>query len=278
MNLHTPLIINLAPTGMLPTRSQSPYVPLTPQEIIENVRSCFALGVSMVHLHARDQDHHASNDVKLYADIIEGIRYHCPSIVIVTTTSGRNTQDITQRASSLMLQGASRPDMASLTLGSMNFASTASINSPADITQLARIMHEQGIKPELEIFDLGMVNFAKILIDKGLLSPPFYFNIILGNPATAQLKLAHLASIVADLPEQSIWSVGGIGRYQTAANALGITMGHGVRTGLEDNLWYDNQRTQLASNQQFVTRIVSLARTLDRAIATPNDTRALLGL
>ncbi|MDE2430226.1 MAG: 3-keto-5-aminohexanoate cleavage protein, partial [Burkholderiales bacterium] len=134
------------------------------------------------------------------------------------------------------------------------------------------------IKPELEIFDLGMVNFAKILIDKGLLNPPYYFNIILGNPATAQSRLLHLATIVADLPQDSIWSVGGIGRYQTTANGLGVLLGHGVRTGLEDNLWLDDERTTHASNPQLVRKITIQAEALGRKIASPLQVRQMLGL
>lgn len=266
---------------MIPQRSQSALVPLYPDEIVACVLECVQVGVSMVHLHARDQSGSASEDPVIYRDIIQGIRAEAPQIVIVTTTSGRNTQDIARRASTLYLYELcenAHPDMASLTLGSMNFSQSASLNSPQDIMELARIMQANGIKPELEIFDLGMVNFAKILIDKGLISAPYYFNIILGNPGTAQLQLSHLSSIVADLPPQSIWSVGGIGRYQTRANLLGMTMGHGIRIGLEDNLWFDDQRTQLASNQQLVQRMHSLATTMGRDISTPEMTRTLLGL
>ncbi|MGZ8917577.1 MAG: 3-keto-5-aminohexanoate cleavage protein, partial [Methylobacter sp.] len=140
------------------------------------------------------------------------------------------------------------------------------------------IMRERGIKPELEVFDTGMVNFAKILIDKGLLTPPFYFNILLGNPGTAQATLLHLVAIVGDLPPQSIWSLAGIGRVQTRANGVGVVMGDGVRVGLEDNLWLDAARTQLATNSQLVQRVVDQAIALDRAIATPQAVRTLLGV
>lgn len=168
--------------------------------------------------------------------------------------------------------------MASLTLGSMNFATSASINEPKMITQLATIMLAEGIKPELEIFDAGMVNFAKILIDKGLLTPPFYFNILLGNPSTAQATLLQLATILSELPAQTIWSLGGIGRFQARSNALGVVMGDGVRVGLEDNLWWDLERTKLATNAELVQRIVCQAEALNRTIATPLEARARLGL
>ncbi|MFZ3003592.1 MAG: 3-keto-5-aminohexanoate cleavage protein [Undibacterium umbellatum] len=278
MSFSSPLIINLAPTGMVPVRSQSPHVPLTPAEIIADALACARLGASMLHIHARDEQELPSDDVNIYAEIIRGIRAQAPELIIVTTTSGRRTPTVEKRASSLYLATDVKPDMASLTLGSMNFSREASINAPDTIMRLAEIMQENSIKPELEIFDLGMVNFAKVLISKGLISPPYYFNIILGNPGTAQASLLHLATIVGDLPPDAIWSLGGTGKFQTTANGLGVLMGHGVRTGLEDNLWLDEGRTTLASNVQLVQRIVAQADALGRSIATPAQVRDMLGL
>lgn len=273
-----PLIINLAPTGMVPTRAQSPHVPLTPQEIAADVARCVGLGVSMVHLHARGEDENPTQDCGVYAEIIGSIRATHPDVVIVTSTSGRLVNQVDHRAAALFLNGSLKPDMASLTLGSMNFASSASINDPNTIIRLAEIMRERGIRPELEVFDTGMVNVAKILIDKCLIAPPFYFNILLGNPGTAQATLLNLAAIINDLPPQSVWSLAGIGRFQTRANGLGVVMADGVRVGLEDNLWLDANRTQLATNAQLVQRVVRQAQALDRAIATPQAVRIMLGL
>ena len=273
-----PLILNLAPTGMVPTRAQSPHVPLTPDEVVRDVVACAALGVSMVHLHARDAAGAPTEDAAIYTAMIEGIRARCPDLVIVTTTSGRVVQDVALRARTLQLEGAAKPDMASLTLGSMNFSSSASMNAPQTIMRLAQIMGERGIKPELEVFDLGMVNFAKVLIDKGLIAPPYYFNILLGSPGTAQLNLMHIAAIVADLPAGAIWSLAGIGRFQLQANGLGVVMADGVRTGLEDNLWRDQARTEQADNAQLVGRVVAQAQALGRPVASCLETRARLGL
>ena len=272
------LIINLAPTGLIPTRKQSPFVPLTPAEIAADVARCAELGTSIVHLHARSEDGSASDDPAVFADIIHRVRTNNPDIIITTTTSGRVVQDIERRAGTLYLKGDVKPDMASLTLGSMNFATEASVNSPSTIMRLAELMLKNGIRPELEVFDIGMINFAKILIQKGLIEAPYYFNFILGNPATAQATLLHLATMINDLPAQSFWSLGGIGRFQTKANALGIVMGDGVRVGLEDNLWLDDDRQHLASNLTLVERIVAQAKAQGRAIATPKEVRAQLGL
>jgi uncharacterized protein (DUF849 family) len=276
--LQTPLIINLAPTGMMPTRAQSPFVPLTPAEIADDVLRCAAQGVSMVHLHARAADGLPTDDPGVYAEIIGAIRARAPETVIVTTTSGRLVADVEKRAATLHLKDGLKPDMASLTLGSMNFARDASVNAPQTIMRLAEIMRERGIKPELEVFDLGMVNVAHMLIDKGLIQAPYYFNILLGNPGTAQATLLHLSAIVGSLPPDSVWSLGGIGRFQTQANALGVVMGHGVRVGLEDNLWLDDARTQLADNLQLVQRVAAQAAALGRPLASASQTRNLLGL
>jgi uncharacterized protein (DUF849 family) len=273
-----PLIINLAPTGMVPTRASTPHVPLTPTEIVADVGACIELGAAMVHLHARDAAGVPTDDAAIYADIVTGLRERHPATVIITTTSGRRFKEVERRASTLTLEGKAKPDMASLTLGSMNFASEASMNDPATIQRLAAIMRERGIRPELEVFDLGMINYAKVLIDKGLLEPPFYFNILLGNIATAQANLSHLAVMVADLPPQSFWSLAGIGRFQAPATALGATFAHGVRVGLEDNLWLDAGRTRLATNAALVRRALRLAEALERPIATPGQVRQWLQL
>lgn len=274
----SPLIINLAPTGMVPMPTQTPYVPINPKDIAEVALRCAELGASMIHIHARAEDGTPSTSASIFADIISKIRGKNSNLIITATTSGRMVKDVEDRAASLYLDKDLRPDMASLTLGSMNFARDASVNSPATIMRLAEIMLERGIKPELEVFDLGMVNFAKILIEKGLLAPPYYFNILLGNPSTAQANMLHIAMIVNELPPNSIWSLAGIGRFQKTANALGVVIGDGVRVGVEDNIWFDDNRTNLASNEMLVERVVKQSKALGRSIATPTEIRHRLGI
>lgn len=272
------LIIDLAPTGMVPTRAQSPHVPLSSAEIVADACAAVDAGAAIIHLHARDAQGEPSSEPDLFRPIIEGIRARRPQTVLTATTSGRKVNEVEARSAVLRLRGDARPDMASLTLGSMNFATQASVNAPATILRLAEVMLEQGIKPELEVFDLGMVNFARFMIGKGLLEPPYYFNILLGNLATAQLDLLHLATLVRELPENSIWALAGLGRHQWGANALGAVVAHGVRTGLEDNLWLDDARTQLATNVALVTRVAQLARAAGRDIASPAEVRQRLDL
>jgi len=273
------MIINFTPTGMIPTREMTPHVPLTPQEIASDILQCAELGSSMVHIHARDKDGSNTYKKEVYRDIITRVRKQNPDIVIVVSTSGRTFADFEKRAEVLELDGEAKPDMASLTLGSINFNKVASINPPEVILKLARRMKERGIKPELEVFDLGMVNCARYLIGKGLLDPPYYFNFILGNIAAAQASLLHLGLLIRELPENSFWSVGGVGRWQKTMNAIGVVSGEGgVRVGLEDNIWYDDKRTVLATNAMLVERVVQLAALVDRPLATARDARDMLEL
>ena len=253
-------------------------MPLTPEEIIADVQKCSKKGVSMVHLHARDKNGVPTYKKDFFAKIIAGIRAHDEKMVIIVSTSSRTYQEFRQRANVLDLKGDVKPDMASLTLSSVNFNKIASINAPDTIIKLAERMREKGIKPELEIFDLGMVNYGHYLIRKELIAPPYYFNIILGNIAAAQAKLLHLGLIVSELPENSYWSVGGFGDRQSAMNAIGAVEGDGVRTGIEDNIWYDEKRETLATNSALVKRVASFAKALGRQIATPSDVRRMLGL
>ena len=272
------LIVNLAPTGMIPTRKMTPHVPLTPEEIIADVQKCGKIGVSMVHLHARDNNGVPTYKKEVFAKIIAGIKDNDENMVIIVSTSGRTYQEFDQRSEVLDLEGDVKPDMASLTLGSVNFNKIASVNPPDIIIKLAEKMREKEIKPELEVFDLGMMNYAHYLIRKELIAPPYYFNIILGNIAAAQAKLLHLGLIVSELPENSYWSVGGVGDRQSAMNAIGVVEGDGVRTGIEDNIWYDEGRTTLATNYALVERVKAFAAALCRHIASPSDVRKMLGL
>jgi len=272
------LIINLAPTGMIPTKKMTPHVPESSAEIIADVLKCAPLGVSMAHLHARDDKGAPTYKKEIYQEIITGIKEKNKELIIVVSTSGRTYSEFSQRSDVLYLEGSSKPDMASLTLSSLNFNKITSINSPDMIFKLVEKMREKGIKPELEIFDLGMVNFAHYLIKKELLQPPYYFNILLGNIAAAQAKLLHLGLIISELPENSIWSVAGIGDSQCRMNAISIIDGGGVRVGLEDNIWFDEERAILATNYALVERLVKIATVVGRPIATSQEVRELLKL
>jgi uncharacterized protein (DUF849 family) len=272
-------ILNFTPTGMIPTKEMTSKVPLTPEEIVEQVNEVADMGVNMVHLHARDINTGLPTYKKeTYAEIISGIRKKNKDLVLCVSTSGRHFNEFERRSEVLELNGTLKPDFASLTLSSLNFNKQASINEPEMIKNLARKMLENNIKPELEAFDLGMINYAKYLIHKGLTHPPYYFNLILGNIACAQANILSLGLMIKELPEGSIWSVGGVGAPQLKMNVMSLVVGGGVRVGLEDNIWYDEERTRLATNREMVERILVIAKVLGRTPYTHQEAREVLGV
>lgn len=276
---HVDLVINFTPTGMVPTRVMTPYVPITPSEIIEDVRQAYEVGITSVHIHARDETTgEPTYKAETYREIIEGIRDFAPDLVICVSLSGRNWSEFEKRIEPLTLEGKAKPDMGSLTLSSLNFPKQASVNSPETIVALAGEMASRNIKPELEAFDTGMINFARYLAKKELIKPPFYFNLIFGNIANAQADFLHAGLMVRELPGDSLWSMGGIGDSQLCMNSIAIAMGGGVRVGLEDNIWYDKDRTVLARNVDLIKRIHTLAAANGRKVMLPSELRKRLRL
>ena len=264
---------------MIPTREMTNHVPVAASEIIEQVLEACETGITMVHLHARDElTGEPSCKADAFASIIGGIRKYDQELVIVVTLSGRNVVELEKRREPLSLTGEVKPDMGSLTLSSVNFNRQTSVNHPDTINALAADMQRLGIMPELEAFDCGMINYAKYLWKKGVLSPPFYFNLIFGNIACAQANLLHMGVALADLPPDTLWSMGGIGDAQLMVNAVAVAAGGGVRVGIEDNIWYDSERTLLARNIDLVKRVHALADIHGRKVMLPSELRRLLHL
>jgi uncharacterized protein (DUF849 family) len=278
--LDQPLIINLAPTGAVADHRKNPAVPIENGHIAEVVEECIAAGATICHLHVRDEQGAPSCDPRRFADLLSRIRSQPggADAVLCATTSGRHGQTPEERAAVLALPEAVRPEMASLTLGSLNFPSGPSVNAPETIRFLADRMNAFSVKPELEIFDLGMVEFAKTLIAEERLRPPYYFNIILGNIGGLACSVEHLGFVLAQLPQPAVVSIGGVGRHQAAANALGAVAAHGVRVGLEDNLWADWTNRSPATNPGLVNRVAQIAAAMGRRVASAADTRLALGL
>lgn len=274
----TPFVLNFAPTGMVPQANNSPHVPLAPSNIADQVSAAAEVGITIVHLHARSADGTPSHDPEIYGDIIGRIRSRHPELVICISLSGRHTPEFSLRAAPLQLTEWLKPDMASLTLGSLNFSRAASINQPDMVRQLAEEMLGRGVMPELECFDTGMVNYARYLADRKIILPPFYFNFILGNPASAQADPLSLGLLTTMLPQPSLWAAGGIGRAQTTSHALALAAGGGVRTGLEDNLHANLARTQLATNLDLVRRAHTLGSLLERPVMTSAAFRSQMQL
>ena len=268
------LIIQLAPTGMVPSRRDTPYVPITPDEIAGDTYEAYKLGASVVHLHARDVEGRPTHRKDVYVDIISRIRKKCPDIIICVSTSGRTDADIGHRSEALELG----PDMASLMMGHVNFPKNPSINPIDTIQRLAYTMNDMGIKPELEVFEPGFINTAKYLVKKGCLKMPLHFNLLLGSLGDISADFRDLVYLVESLPPGCTWSAAGIGRFQTQIVAAAILMGGHVRTGIEDSLYYDYERKELATNKGLVERAVRIAGELGRDIASPAEAREILGL
>ena len=273
------VILNFTPTGMIPTKRMSPHVPISITEIVEDVHEAWEIGITMVHLHARDEHTgEPTYKAEIYRNIIEGIRRFSKDLIVCVSLSGRTFQEFEKRAEPLHIDGDLKPDMGSLTLSSVNFNQMASMNSPDIIQSLAREMKNKGVLAELEAFDVGMINYAKYLEKKGLLAPPHYFSLLLGNVACAQADLLHAGLMVRELPPASYWSMAGIGDAQLMMNAVAIAAGSGVRVGLEDNIWYDQSRTSLARNTDLIRRVHRQAEAGERKIMEPQELRLLLHL
>lgn len=268
------LIIKLAPTGMIPTKDQTMHVPITPEEIAEDTYKAYRLGASVVHIHARDERGLPTHRKERFEEIFKLIKERCPDIIICATTSGRITPQVEHRSEVLAL----KPEMASLTVGSLNFPNYPSVNSLQTIRNLARAMKENAILPELEIFEAGFINTAKYLAKKGDLKQPMHFNLLLGSLGSIPAEMKDLVYLVDSLPPGSTWSATGIGRFQTKINVAAMLMGGHVRIGIEDSIYYNYPKKELATNEVLVKRIVGIANELGREIATPDEAREILGI
>jgi len=247
-------IINFCPTGMIPTKAINKNTPISPSEIIEQTHEAYELGITIAHLHARLDNEKPTYKKSVYAQIVEGVRKNCPGLIICCSTSGRDTPALEHRSEVIELY----PDMCSLTLSSLNFNKSASINSPTIIEGLLDKMLDFGVNPELECFDLGMINYGKYLLNKKQITSPSYWNLIFGNIAGLQPTFSQIGTSISEIPENHFISLGGIGKYQLKANAMAIASGLGVRVGLEDNIWFDKERTIKATNIGLLKRVYGL--------------------
>jgi uncharacterized protein (DUF849 family) len=262
-------IINFTPTGTQPTQGNS-NAPLLPNEIIESVHEANELGISIVHLHARDEVKLENTYKKeVYQKIIEGIKKHCPSLLICVSLTGRNFPELEKRSEVLQLL----PDMGSLTMSSLNFPSGTSINQPNMILSLIEEMNKYGVQPEIECFDTGMLNYTNYLISKDKLTPPYHINFILGNIYNGQCDLSNLSSIKANLPSNSYTCLGGIGSQQLKSNLYGLLDFDGVRIGLEDNLYLKEK--EKTTNIELLKRLHRIMNELDITHYTPKELKEL---
>jgi 3-keto-5-aminohexanoate cleavage enzyme len=269
------LIINAALTGIIPTRDQTPHVPITPAEIAREAKQVYDLGAGMVHIHARDKEGNPTSDKEVYREIILRIREKCEDMVIIVSTSGRRAKSLHERLAVIELDGDAKPDMASLTLGSLNFRNDVSITHPRDLLFMLQKITEAGLKPELEIFDAGMANYAMYLFDQKYLRGRHYANLILGSLGTMPANPKSLFHLVDGLPETCLWAATGIGRTAFQVQCLAIAAGGHVRVGIEDGI-YLNRNKELATNAALVRRVQQVAEAMGREIMTAAECRALL--
>jgi len=270
------LIINVCITGMIPTKDMTEFVPVSPEEIAEDAVRCYDEGASIVHLHARGEDGKPTWKASIYEDIITRIRRERPDMICCISTSGRNWPEFERRSEALYLQGDGKPDMASLTLGSLNFPTGPSVNTIEMVSRLAQAMQDNGIKPELEVFDPGMINLGKILESKGIITGKKYWNLLFGSINSIPADVNSINYLTSLLPDNSVWAIAGIGQFQLPMNAASLIMGGNVRVGLEDNIFYDYEKKQLATNVDLVKRLKRIAEEIYRPVASAKNVRKLL--
>ena len=271
-----PVVIAVAITGSVPRKKDNPAVPITPPEQIESTHEAYEAGASLVHIHVRNDDETPSSDPERFAAVQEGVRKHCPGMIVQFSTGGR-VRDPSQRSSALYL----KPDMASLSTGSVNFPTIVYQNSTELVEHMAGRMREFGIRPEIEIFDLSHIHAARRLVDKGLMDERPHVQFVMGvknaMPAEEHLLDILLGELRRVLPKAT-WTAAGIGRHQAEVMGWALARGaDGVRTGLEDNVRVTKDR--LASGNAELVRLAveAIARHGGHA-ATPEEARAMLHL
>ena len=270
-----PCIITVAITGALPTKKDTPAVPVTPEEQIESTHEAYDAGASLVHIHVRNEDQTPGSDADKYHAVQEGVKKYCPGMIIQFSTGGRG-RDQDQRGGMLH----HRPDMASLATGSVNFPSNIYENPPDFVESLASKMLEFNVKPEIEVFDAAMLYNAANLVKKGLLKSPVHLQFVLGIPNALPARRPRLEFLIKesqDVLPGSTWAAAGIARHQFEVNQWCLELGGHCRTGLEDNIKFDRDRLA-SSNAELVTKIVNVAGDYGRRPATSKEAREILGL
>lgn len=266
------LIITAALTGAEVTREQQPALPVTPEEIGIAAAECAAAGAAIVHVHGRNADGRPTQDREVYRRIIDAVKARC-DVIVQVSTGGAVGMTPAERLAPVTL----RPEMATLSMGSVNFGDEVFVNAPADMAGFARTLAEYGVKPEFEVFDSGMLTTLSRWLQRGLVAAPAHVDFVLGIPGAMAGTPEALMFLRSQLPAGATWSVAGIGAAQLPLAALAIVLGGHVRVGFEDNIYY--RKGELAtSNAQLVARVAALSRTLERPLATPAEARRLLGL
>lgn len=273
-NLSDKVILTVAPTGAWPTRNDTPYIPLQPEEIADEVYSCYKAGASIAHIHVRDDDGNASMSFEKFEQTVKLIRERCDIVLNLTTSGGLGLDDEVRMKPYVNLG----PEIASFDCGSMNWSHTTVFeNSPRFLEKSGLKMQEIGVKPEIEIFDAGMVYNALYYIKKGILREPCHFQFVLGAPGGMVATVENLVFLKGLIPENSTWSALGIGKGHLPILYATLALGGHLRVGMEDNIYYS--KGQLAkSNVEFVERSKRTVAEIGKQIASPDEAREILVL
>lgn len=274
-NAQTPCIISVAITGSLPKKKDNPAVPVTPAEQIESTHAAYEAGATLVHLHVRNDDGTPTSAPERFADVLAGIRRHCPQIITQVSTGGRSGAG-RERGGMLHL----RPDMASLATGSVNFPTRVYDNAPDLVDWLAAEMKQHGIKPEVEAFDLSMIFKAAEMAADGRIPGALHVQFVMGvknaMPVDREVFEFYVKTLKRLAPDAT-WTGAGIGRHQLELARWSLELGGHCRTGLEDNVRLDRD-TLAPSNAALVRQVAALCEQYGRRVATPEEARALLQL
>ncbi|PAE31304.1 3-keto-5-aminohexanoate cleavage protein [Bacillus sp. 7884-1] len=267
------LIITVATTGDFATKEHTPYLPTTPEEIAESIYESWKAGAAIAHIHVRDNEGKPTLDSDKYIEVVKRLKEMNCDIIINFTTAGGELRDVTKRFPIVELH----PEVASYDAGSFNIGPNVFIHSAEMLEQLAEKMQENNVKPEIEVFDVGMIHNALRVAKKGLIKPPFFFQFVLGSQGGIPATPENLMFMKNAIPEGSIWSAIGASKDQLMINMMSIVLGGHVRVGMEDAVYY--RKGELATtNAQFVKRIVELANIYGREVATPDEAREIIGL
>ncbi|SFU15589.1 Uncharacterized conserved protein, DUF849 family [Kosakonia arachidis] len=278
MSSENKVILTVACTGAWPQKSDTPWIPLTPQEEADEIVRCWEAGASIAHIHVRDDENHASMDFDKFAETVRLVRARSDIVINLTTSGGLGLDDAVRMKPFQLL----RPEIASFDAGTMNWAhSTIFENTPRFLEKLAASMHECKVKPEFEIFDAGMIYNVLYYRKKELLSGTPNFQFVLGAPGGMTAEVRNLMFLLETcqqhLGDNFTWSALGIGRGHLPIMFAALALGGNIRVGMEDNIFY--RKGELAqSNSWFVERVKRAAAEMDKTIATPDETRAMLGL
>ena len=273
--MNRPCIICVAITGSLPQKSDNPAVPVSVGEQVESTQAAFEAGAAIAHCHVRNADGSPTSDPELFARLQEQLRVHCPGMIVQFSTGGRSGSG---RERGAML--VHRPDMASLTVGSNNFPTRVYENPPDLVDWLAAEMCRQGVKPEIEAFDLSHIHQAVAMHRDGRIPGELYIQFVMGVKNAMPVDrdvFDYYVRTVARLAPDAEWCGAGIGAGQILVNEWCIAAGGHTRTGLEDNVRLD-RHTLAPSNAALVERVVELCRKYERPVATPGEAREILGL